>query len=331
MKVLVTGATGLLGSALCPLLRDAGHDVRAMVRQSSSTDLVDLASIEIVTGNVLEPESLAVAARGVDAVVHAAATVLGRDEEAIRRVNVDGTYALLDAVRRHDPGIRFIFASSIAAGGFGTSQHPLREDMIPRPATTYGRTKLEAEEIVREHSSRMTCTVLRFPVLYGPRDRFFPPLYRLIAFGITILPEDGSMEMSLLHAEDAASAVLRLLETHDPGADTFYAADDRPVAWKRFCGVVQSALGRSVSMPVRVNRNVLRRAEAALDRLRSLPGRLERRIPPDACPDVPRLLLGRGLVCDASLFRERTGWTPRLDLTQGVRRTIAWYRDHDML
>jgi nucleoside-diphosphate-sugar epimerase len=331
MKILVTGATGLLGSALCPLLRNAGHEVRAMVRQSASTDLMDVASMEIVTGNVLEPESLAVAARGVDAVVHAAAAVMGRDEEAMRRVNVDGTYALIDAVRRHDPGIRFVLVSSIAAGGFGTTQHPLREDMIPRPATTYGRTRLEAEEIVREHASRMDCTVLRLPLMYGPRDRFFLPLYRLIAFGITLLPEGGSMEMCLLHADDAARAIVKLLETHDPGADTFYVADDRPVPWKRYCGVVQAALGRSVSMPVNVNRNVLRRVESLLDRLSSLPDRLERRIPPDACPDVARLLLGRGLVCDASLFRERTGWSARLDLAQGVRRTIAWHRDHDLL
>ena len=331
MKILVTGATGLLGSALCPLLRDAGHEVRAMVRQSSSTDLQDVASIEILTGNVLEPQSLPPVVHGVDAVVHAAAVVLGRDEEAIRRVNVDGTYALLDAVRRHDRDIRFVFISSIAAGGFGTSQHPLREDMIPRPATTYGRTKLEAEEIVREHASSMPCTVLRLPVLYGPRDRFFPPLYRLIAFGITVLPEDGSMEMCLLHSEDAAAAIMRLLEVRDPGADTFYAADDRPVPWKRFCGVVQAALGRSVSMPLKLNRNLMRRAEALLDGLASLPDRLERRIPPDACPDVARLLLGRGLVCDASLFRESTGWSPRLDLTQGVKRTIAWCRDHDVI
>lgn len=331
MKILVTGATGLLGSTLCPALRDAGHDVRAMVRQTSSTDHADMQGLEIVTGNMLEPDSLAHATEGVDVVLHAAAAILGRDEEAIRKVNVDGTYSLVDVLLRSSPRPRLVYISSIAAGGFGTSQHPLREDMIPRPATTYGRTKLEAEEVVREHAARLGSTVLRFSTLYGPRDRFFHVLYRLIAFGVTILPDDGSMEMSLMHVDDAARAVVRLLEVEKPGRDTYYVADDRPVPFKRLCGVIQAALRRSVSVPLRINRPALGRAGGLIDRLGSLPHGVERRVPQGVCPDLVRLLMGRGLVCDGSLFREHTGWSPRLDLTRGMKRTITWFKDHDLI
>jgi UDP-glucose 4-epimerase len=331
MRVLVTGASGLLGSALCPILRDAGWEVRAMVRSSSSMDLVDTEEMEIVRGNVLEPASLEAAADGADAVVHAASSTLGRDEESIRHVNVDGTYNLVDALRRRRSRPRLVYVSSITAGGFGTSQHPLREDMIARPATTWGRTRLEAEEVVREHASTLGATILRFPTLYGPRDRFLPPLYRLIAFGVTVLPDDGSMELSILHVEDAARAAQTALSAGELEGGTYYVADDRPVPFKRFCGVIQAALGRSVSMPLKVSRAGMGRAGRILDRLQSLPQSLERRIPQEACPDLVRLLMGRGLVCDGSLLRERTGWLPRMDLAQGARRTIAWYRDHDLL
>lgn len=331
MKILVTGATGLLGSALCPALRDAGHEVRAMVRQTSETDLVDTSDISIVTGNLLEPESLAAATRGVDVVLHTAASILVRDEEAIRRVNVDGTYALVDALRRGPGRPRLVYASSIAAGGFGTSQHPLREDMIPRPATTFGRTRLEAEEIVRTASTHLDCTVLRFSTLYGPRDRLLPPLYRLIAFGITPLPEEGAMELSMLHADDGARAVARFLEIRRPARETYYVSDDRPVPLKRLCGVIQAALGRRVSVPVRLSRSALVRAESLLERVETLPGVIESLIPQALSPDIARLLLGRGLVSDGSAFRQETGWSPRQDLVQGMRRTIAWFREHDLL
>jgi nucleoside-diphosphate-sugar epimerase len=331
LKILVTGASGLLGSALCPLARDAGHDVRAMVRSTSGTDHMDTAGIEVVTANLLEPASLAAAADGVDCVVHAAASLPGRDEEAVRRVNVDGTYALLDAVTQGSRRARFIHVSSLTAGGFGTSQHPLREDMIPRPATTYGRTRLEAEEVVRGHASRMDCTILRLSMLYGPRDRLLPPLYRLVAFGLTPLPEGGDMELSLLHAEDAAAAIVRVLEDGGLERGTYYVADDRPTSWKKLCGAIQAALGRSVSIPVRLERGALVGARRVLERLDVLPAGLERRIPASLCPDLARLLLGRGLVCDGSRFRSATGWSPRHDLAHGMRRTIAWLRNRDLL
>jgi nucleoside-diphosphate-sugar epimerase len=331
MKILVTGATGLLGSALCPVLRQAHHEVRAMVRSTSDRALVDTRGMELVRGNVLEPGSLLGAVRDVDAVVHAAAALPGRSVEALRRVIVDGTHALLDALRQHAPSARLVHISSVTAGGFGTSQHPLREDMVPRPATSYGRTRLEAEEVVREHGRRGPATILRMCTLYGPRDRLLPPLYRSIAFGLTPLPDAGDMELSLLHADDAARAVARLLETPEPLDPVYYVADDRPVSWKRMCGVIQATLRRSVSVPVVIGRGLLVRAEALLELSSRLPRRLERRIPDALCPDTIRLLLGRGLVCDGTALRERTGWVPQNDLSRGMRRTLAWFRDHDLV
>ena len=331
MKILVTGATGLLGSTLAQVLEGAGHDVRALARSSSSTEHLESDGIEIVRGNLLEPASLDEAIAGTDLVVHPAAAVLGRDQEALRRVNVDGTYALIDRMTRVPDRPAMVYVSSIAAGGFGTSQHPLREDMIPRPATWYGRTKLEAEEIVREHGGRMPVAVLRLATLYGPRDRFFPPLYRLIAFGITPLPDGGDMELSLLHVEDAARAILRVVESDGATGGTWYVADDRPVTWKRFCGVIQSSLRRSVSLPVDVEGRFIRRAEDLLERAGRLPGGIERRLPDALGPDLPRFLLGRGLVCDGSAFRQVTGWSPRWDLATGMKRTMRWYRDRDLV
>jgi len=331
MRILLTGATGLVGSALCPLLRSRGHELRALVRSTSDAAGVDLARIEVVRGNLLERESLAGAVRGVDAVIHAAGVLLDRDEESMRRVNVDGTHALLDAIRASGSRPRFVHVSTIAAGGFGTSQHPLREDQSPRPATTCGRTRLEAEEVVREHASRLSCTSLRLPLVYGPRDRLLPPLYRLIAFGLRPMPERGEVEMSLVFVEDAAEAVALVVEKDRTSHPAYYLSQGRPVAWRRLCSAIEAALGRSVSFPVSVGRSLLARAEGLLDRAPFLPRSVEHRLPPDLCPDLARLLLGRGLVCDGSLISEETGWTARTGLEAGLGRTMAWLRDHGRL
>jgi nucleoside-diphosphate-sugar epimerase len=332
MKILITGATGLLGSALGPALRDAGHEVRALVRFTSRTELQDLRGIETVHGNVMEPASLVDAVRGVDAVVHAAAAILGRDEESLRRVNVDGTYALLDAMTRADEGTRLVHVSSIAAGGFGTSSHPLDERMSPRPATHYGRTKLEAEELVREHGRRRPVTVLRFCTLYGPRDRFFPLLYRLIGLGLTPVLDDGELSMSLLHVSDAARAVMTVLGRDGPSPrPVWYVSSDAAVSWRRFCGVIESALGRRMSVPIPLPRGLLNRAEPLLERLADLPPAMEDRIPAGLCADLVRLLTGSGLVCDSTAFARATGWRPTVDIEDGVRETVRWHREHDLL
>jgi nucleoside-diphosphate-sugar epimerase len=332
MKILVTGATGLLGSALCPALRDRGHDVRALIRFSSRTELQDLEGIEVIRGNLLETDSLTDAVAGVDAVVHAAASILGRDEESARKINVDATFSLLDALRRTgNPASRFVFVSSITAGGFGTSQHPLHEEMRPRPATHYGRTKLEAEALVREHGRRMPTQVLRLCTLYGPRDRFFPVLYRLLDLGLAPQLHDGELEMSFLHVDDAAEAVISSLELGVCHAGPLYVAGDDPVSWRGFCDAIQSALGRRRSLSVSIPTGLLTRAETIADRISSLPATLEARIPQQLCPDLMRLLTGSGLVCDGSAFRSATGFSQRIDLKRGMLDTINWYREHDLI
>ncbi len=324
MRILVTGSTGLLGSAVSALLGSSGADVRALARPSADTSFLVGRGIEIVRGDLLDSTSIGDAVRDVDAVVHAAAAILERDEEQVRRVNVDGTSTLLDAVRRRGSGVRrLVFTSSIAAGGFGTSQHPLREDMIPRPATTYGRTKLEAEELVREHARRFPVTILRLSTLYGPRDRFFPALYRISASGLSFLPEGGDLEISLMYVEDAARAVQLALQEPQIDRDTFYVAPPAAIRWRGLANAIRVAQGRRMSIPVSVPGSVLKWSERALERLASAPRPIARRIPKGVCADVARLLTGRGLVCDGTLFEEWTGFETRVTLAEGLRLSLA--------
>lgn len=333
MKILLTGSTGLLGSALCPALRDAGHHVRAMTRLTSSTDLVDMRDVQQIRGNVLEPESLLEAVRGQEVIIHAVASILDRDVEAVRRVNVDGTFHLLDAVRTHGhPDARFIYISSITAGGYGTSQTPLDERMKPRPATHYGRTKLEAEELVKEHGRNHRAVSLRLCTLYGPRDRFFPVLYRLIDLGLMPILGSGEMEMSLMHATDAVRAVMAAIDSPDaPDEPFYYVSGPEAASWSHFCESIQRGLGRRRSVPVKIPGLLLTRAEGLLDRARGLPRRLRARIPHALCPDLVRMVSGSGLVCDGGRFASDTGFEASVDLDAGLRETIRWFRDHDLL
>src|SRR5262245_2460229 len=119
MKVLVTGATGFLGSHVADLLCERGHEVRALVRKTSDTRRLKGRGSELVIGSLEQGDGLEDAVRDVDGIVHAAGVVKARSPEEFHEVNAGGTARLLDAVRRVRPKIRrFVYVSSLAAHGF---------------------------------------------------------------------------------------------------------------------------------------------------------------------------------------------------------------------
>ena len=130
MKVLVTGASGFLGSHVAEQLTKEGHDVRALVRKSSNRDFLErLDGIEFAYGGVEDAEKVAEAVKGVDAIVHSAGLVKARSADEFRRTNVEGTRNLVEAAKAHAPKLRrFVFVSSLTAAGPSLDGTPLEGD-----------------------------------------------------------------------------------------------------------------------------------------------------------------------------------------------------------
>jgi UDP-glucose 4-epimerase len=161
--VLLTGATGLVGSRLLPRLAEAGFDCRALVRRD-----IDLPpSTTAVRGDLGDPDSLQEAVEGVDAVVHLAALFRTDDEDAIWRANRDGTRHLIDAVKAHAPQARFVMASTGNVYD-ADALRPGQEDDTATPTAAYPASKLAAEALLRD--SGLTWAILRLPFVYGDGD-----------------------------------------------------------------------------------------------------------------------------------------------------------------
>src|SRR4051812_30954528 len=151
MRVLVTGASGFLGSHIAEQLSQQGHSVVALVRRTSNTRfLSSLRGLELATGAVEDAASVREAIKGVRAVVHAAGLVKARSEEEFFDINVRGTENLLEAAKELTPDLlRFVFVSSLTAVGPSLDGRPVPGGGEPRPVTRYGRSKVAAEERVR--------------------------------------------------------------------------------------------------------------------------------------------------------------------------------------
>ena len=161
--ILLTGATGLVGSRLLPRLAQAGLECRSLVRG----DVALPEGTTAVRGDLASADSLERAVEGVDAVVHLAALFRTEDEDAIWKANLDGTRNLIGAVEAHAPTARFVLASTSNVYDADASR-PSREDDACSPTAAYPASKLAAEALLRD--SALNWSILRFPFVYGDGD-----------------------------------------------------------------------------------------------------------------------------------------------------------------
>lgn len=319
----MTGASGFIGWHVVRELLRVGRSVRAFVRPSSDVRQLRELGVEIYVGDVLQPESLVAPLRGVDAVVHLAGVMRAASEEAHRRVNVDGTMSLLDAVVPHARGLRrFVFLSSLAAAGPAHGREALDETATPHPIGPYGRTKLEAEAAVGERRDRFPVTVFRPPLVYGPRDRSLLPYFQAVRAGLMVLPGGGEQPISLIHAADLAAAVVRAIDRDHPSGSVFHIADGPARRLRDLAEAVRLAQG-TPALSVAVSRRTMHAARKAVRfLLRWFPD-----MPAWIHPDSFELLLVPGWSCDDALLRRTLDWAPSVTLLEGLAGTVEWYRD----
>ncbi len=218
MTVLVTGGTGLVGSRLLQRLVEAGVDTRGLVRPGKQLP----PGVTPVEGDVLDPRTLPAALDGVNDVVHLAAVFRTPDEDAIRRVNLDGTRHVVEAVQEHAPDARLVMASTsnVYPADLG---HPATESDPTSPWAAYPASKIAAEQLL--HASGLTWSVLRLPFVYGDGDGHLEALPRMAA-------ERGwhpARAQSTAHHADVATAFLLALEGAFDGR-VVNIADDAPLS-----------------------------------------------------------------------------------------------------
>jgi nucleoside-diphosphate-sugar epimerase len=217
MKLLVTGATGKVGSRLAKRLAQRGDQVRALVRDPMRAADLREAGIELVQGDLLEVDTLAAAVRGVDAVVHCAAFFRGATPEQAQAVNDLGTRQLASIAR--DAAVnRFIFTSTGLVYG-SNGGRLAREDDPCAPTAAYPVSKLAAERFLLALEG-LDVRVLRLPFVYGDGD---PHIQEALPMMRSFSP---NQRMSLGHHADVAQAVARLLDTPSPAHRIYNVVDD---------------------------------------------------------------------------------------------------------
>ena len=319
MNVFVTGGTGFVGAHLVHALRARGDSVTCLVRRPALAERLGWGpDVRLVRGDLNDGDALRQGCAGADVVFHVAGKIAARDAVEFMATNRDGTANVLEAAGAHGVG-RFVLVSSLAAAGPTTPGHPIDETRPSAPVTDYGRSKLAAEVLVR--AMQVPWTIVRPPVVYGEWDRGTLKIFQLAKRGVVPVFGDGSQELSVIHAEDLARALIAAATAPAAAGRLYFAAHPAATTSRELVLASGRALGvtpRIVPVPPLVARVVLWVAGA----LAHLAGRATL-----LSADKGNEYLAPAWTCRSDALTRDTGWRAEIGLDAGLRRAADWYRE----
>jgi len=324
MTVLVTGATGLLGSHLTELLVGRGASVRVLVRSGEELNGLAEAPVEVRWGDMADATTLHAAVAGVDTVYHCAARTgpWGPPVE-YEKTNVAGLRALIEASLAS--GVRrFVHVSSITVHGndvrgAADESTPFHDE--PNP---YTRTKIAGERVVAAliHEHKAPVTVVRPGWIYGPGDAAsFGRFAAMVQERRMIMVGSGANHIPLVFVDDVARGMVLAAESSAAVGRSYLLVNDEPVTQRAYMDAIAAELG--VPGP---SRRVPYRLGLLLGATAETGSRLARR---QAAPPLTRFglqLLGGENRFSIARARTELGFAPQVMMNEGVRRSVEWFR-----
>ena len=342
MKILITGASGFIGSYLVEAALEAGMEVWAAVRRSSSRAYLQDPRIRFFDLDLSSDEALTVALTAHlstngpwDYVVHAAGATKCRTTSDFRRINTEGTVRLARLLLATGALTgRFVFISSLSIVGAvadtpaepsaavptGLYGYPLIMDTdTPQPNTAYGRSKWEAEQALAAIPG-LDYVVLRPTGVYGPRERDYFLMAKSICQHVDFAVGYRPQALTFIYVADLVQAAMQALTRGESGR-AYFLTDGGAYSSRAFSDLLQAELGVRHVLHIKAPLWVLRVVSSIAGRLAAMGGKTS-----TLNPDKYQIMKQRNWQCDISAARRELGYEPHYPLERGVREAVSWYR-----
>ncbi len=309
MRILVTGASGFIGSFLCEEAIRRGHEVWAGVRQHSSRRYLQMPELHFITLDLTSKDTLIRSFRSnpqFDVVIHAGGATKCLDKADFFRNNFECTKNLADALMESGTPLRqFIYISSLSVVG----------------PSTYGASKLRSEEYLKSVAG-LPYVIFRPTGVYGPRERDYFVMVKSIAGHLDYALGQDQI-LTFIYVQDLVGAILAAVEKGVVGR-TYNVADGNTYDSREFSDLVQKELGVKHVLHLRIPLWMVRVVTAISDewskRVAKKPTTLNR--------DKYLIMAQRDWSCDITPMKDELGFIPQWDLQRGVKQTIRWYKEN---
>lgn len=332
-KVLVVGAGGFAGGFIVAEGLRRGYEVWAGVRKSTSRQWLDDPAIHFLNLDFSKPETLGKSLRGAlpegekwDYIVYNLGATKVMRYADFSRINYDYLRHFTTALKAEDMmPEKFLYMSSLSAMGPGDEKGytPFDETMIPMPNTKYGASKLKAELWLGMED--IPYIILRPTGIYGPRDHDYFLMFKSIGSGFDFSVGYRRQMLTFIYVEDLARAVYDALE-RAPIKETYDISEPRAYTQKEFRQLVAKEMGKKFVMPVRMPLWGVKAVSAVAEKIgviRLKPSTLNR--------DKYKIMKQRNWNVDVSKACRDFGFSPQVTLREGVKRSVAWYRENGWL
>lgn len=337
MRILVTGASGFIGSFIVEEGLRRGHEVWAGMRRSSSRQyLTDertrFAELDLGNHERLRTQLAALKQEmngGWDYVVHAAGATKSSKREGFFRTNTEGTRNLVEALRAE--GMlprRFVFVSSLSIFGAIREQQPYSPILptdTPKPNTAYGESKLAAEKYLQQQTD-LDYVILRPTGVYGPRERDYFLMAKSIKQHIDFAVGYKKQDITFVYVRDVVQAVYLAMEREGVSGKAFFLSDGEVYNSRTFSDLLQHAMGDPWVLHIKAPLWFLRAICAVSGCFASCMGKTT-----TLNLDKYHILAQRNWQCEIESTRQLLGYKPEWPLDRGVEETVEWYKKEGWL
>ncbi len=318
---VVTGASGFVGSHLVDYLLGKGDEVHCIVRKSSNLRWLKGKDVTIHDSGLFDKDALKNILKDVDYLYHVAGVVKGKKEEDYFTGNVETTRNLLDAVVEVAPNIkRVLIVSSLTASGPSKLGSPVTEDSPTNPITTYGRSKVAQEELVKTYMDKLPITIVRPPAIYGDRDTEIYLVFKTYKQGLMTLVGFNHKEVSLIYVKDLVRGIYLAATTEIAKGEIYFISSKEFYNWPQIGKIIHKAMGKkaiTLRLPHFLVYTVATFAQFfAMFSSKPATFNLEK----------ARDFVQEAWTCDTTKAQKDLGFKEKYSLEEGMKATIDWYK-----
>lgn len=317
-KILITGASGFIGSFIVEEALKQGMQVWAVVRKSSSQRYLRDERINFVYSDLSSEEQLAEALQGLsfDYVVHAAGATKALKLSQFYEVNTEGTKRLARVIMNTSPMLkRFVFISSLSIFGPVRDRKPYTEILdtdTPLANTAYGKSKLAAEEWLRSQS--LPVTILRPTGVYGPREKDYMLMADSIRKHVDVASGWSQQDITFVYVLDVVQAVFKSMKSEKSIGKAYFLSDGVVYDSREFSELIKAELGISWCLRLVMPLALLKAVCAVSDVWMHVTGKLS-----TLNNDHYNILAQRNWRCDITPAQRDFGYDPQWQLARGVK------------
>lgn len=333
-KILITGASGFIGSTIVAKALEHGYETWAGVRFSSSREMLQDNRIHFIDLNYADKSILMEQLQTLtkengkfDAIVHVAGITKAIRKSDFDKINFHYTRNFVEAIVEADIVPKsFVFMSTLSAIGVGDEVNymPLEWNKTPNPNTAYGKSKLLAENFLKSIPN-FPYVILRPTGVYGPNDKDYLILIKAVKKGINVGAGFKKQLLSFIFVSDLVDVVFSCIEK-DIVQKEYYVSDGCGYTDDEFNKIVQQALQKKRVLRLKIPLSIVKVAAYVSEKVGELMGK-----PLTFNTDKYTIMKQRNWLCDVSPLQRDIEFKPNYYLKEGVEKTIAWYKDKGWL